>query len=197
MAELIYAQKATIDIHETYPKQTWRNRCTIVSGNGPVNLSIPVEKPHGNATKTIEVVISQHYAWRKNHWRTIHSAYGNAPYFIYYADLVEQLIMDQSVDKLHEFNGKILRTVLDELNLEVSIEITEVFITEPGAAKDLRFCISPKPRERKEYEAPDFTLYYQTFEDRFGFIPNLSIIDLLFNLGPDSADYLRKLDVSG
>ncbi len=196
LAELIHTPKAIIDIHETYPKQTWRNRCAIASGNGPVNLSIPIEKPSGNATKTVDVLISQHYSWRKNHWRTIHSAYRNAPFFIYYADLIEQRIMDEQPVKLHEFNERILRAVLDEMNLDVSFGITETFISQPGDAEDLRFCISPKQRERKGYQGPDFSPYYQIFEDRFGFIPNLSIIDLLFNLGPDSAGYLKQAKLS-
>ncbi len=197
MAELVHAKKATLDIHETYSKQTWRNRCTILSGNGPVNLSIPVEKPNGNATKTVDVIISRHYTWRKNHWRTIHSAYRNAPFFIYYNDLVEQLIMDEKQTRLHELNKNILQALLDEMNVDVSLHTTSEFIREPAGFKDLRFCISPKQRERAAYQTPGFSPYYQIFEDRFGFVPNLTILDLLFNLGPDSAEYLKNAEVSG
>ncbi|TVQ14153.1 MAG: hypothetical protein EA361_08120 [Bacteroidetes bacterium] len=193
--ELINAREVVTDIHETYPKQTWRNRCAIVSGNGPVNLSIPVEKPHGNATKTCDIVISKHYPWRINHWRTIHSAYRNAPFFIYYADLIEQLIMDSGPNMLYELNDTILRALLAELQLEASITFSREFVREPEGMKDRRFCISPKQKDRHGYEAPVFQPYYQVFGDRFGFIPNLSIVDLIFNFGPDTALYLKQTEL--
>ncbi len=185
-------EKVFIDIHETYPKQTWRNRCRIFSANGLMDLTIPVEKPYGNQTKTSEIVISSHNSWQKNHWRSIESAYRNAPYFIYYKDMVEGLVMDTQTSMLYEFNQKVLLNILDDLGIHKSAEFTDSFIHDSSGYIDLRFCISPKVKDRIGRTEIFFETYYQVFADKHGFQPNLSILDLLFNTGPDTLKYLQN-----
>lgn len=181
-----------IDIHETYPKQTWRNRCRILSANGTMDLSIPVEKPGGNRTKTSEIIISSHYSWRKNHLRSIESAYRNAPFYVYYKDLAEDLIMDISSSMLFEFNQKVLLNILNEFGIKKSIEFTDSFIRDSTGFNDFRFSISPKAKDRRNKKETKFEPYYQVFADKYGFQPALSILDLLFNTGPDTLEYLQN-----
>lgn len=188
---LLRATEVMIDLFETYPRQTWRNRCRVLSGNGPVDLSVPVEKPMGNHTRTHQVTISQHYSWKKNHWRTIYSAYRNSPYFIFYADMVEELIMGATAEYLSELNQSVLTTLIKEMDLNIGFEYTQSFISEPGEFLDLRFCISPKERDRKGFAEPAFEPYYQVFDGKYAFLSNACIVDLLFNTGPDAKTYLE------
>ncbi len=191
--EIISHDKAIIDIHETYPKQTWRNRCNIFSANGNISLTIPVEKPFGNQTKTMQIKISKHAAWQKNHWRSIESAYRNSPYFLYYMDLVEHLIMESDSDFLYKKNDKILKSILNETGIKTEIEFTHDFVVDNSEYADYRFSISPKAKDKKGKKEIVFETYYQVFADKYGFLPNLSILDLLFNLGPESIQYLEKM----
>lgn len=187
--------KVVIDLHETYSKQTWRNRCTILGGNGKLDLSIPAEKPSGNHTATKNILLSNHLHWNKIHMRSIVSAYNNAPFFIYYRDLVEHLVLDNQFKLLWELNHKIMSQLLKELELPNEIEYAEEFLhhPDPGNNLDMRFSLSPKNKVLATTVAKTFPPYYQVFEDRFGFQPNLSILDLLFNLGPDASNYLKNL----
>ncbi len=190
---LLHAESAFIDIHETYTRQTWRNRCAIYSGNGPVNLSIPVERPLGNNTPTRDVLTSQHQNWQKAHWRSIESAYRNAPFFLYYGSQVEELIMGTSSStKLIELNNLILTTLCLEMNLDVMVSFTDNFLSDTQGYLDMRFAISPKSKDRKHITDLPFKPYYQVFDERYSFQPNLSILDLLFNLGPDAKKYLMQ-----
>ena len=194
-ALVVQHEEVLIDLHETYSKQTWRNRCSLLSGNGTLHLSIPVEKPHGNHTATSKIVLSNHTNWKKNHLRSIVSAYNNAPFFLYYKDLIQQLLFDNQSNFLCEFNHNIFVKLLKELNIPKEIKYSESFLINPAHSNylDLRFELSPKNKPLASYCASTFPPYYQVFEDRFGFQPNLSILDLLFNLGPDSTDYLKQI----
>lgn len=176
--------------NEFYVKQTYRNRCMIAGPDGPLALTIPVE--HGDLRKplTREVRISEHGNWRHLHWNALCSAYDGSPFFEYYADDFRPLY-EKRFDFLVDFNEALQQTVCEALDLHPQIERRPNYI-EAGEtdACDFRETIRPKV-------SPDFdplfspVPYYQVFGRRTGFLPNLSIVDLLFNMGPEARLVLR------
>jgi hypothetical protein len=173
-----------IDADERYAKQTWRNRCHIADANGRLALSIPVEKPSGATSLTRDIRISNHGAWRRHHWNAITSAYNSSPYFEYYADDFRPFYETQ-YRYLLDFNERLRTLVCRLLDVSPSVSLAAC----PASADDFRESIHPR------HPAVDPTFhpqpYYQVFAHKHGFLPNLSIIDLLFNMGPESPLILR------
>ncbi len=194
MVCLISAGEALLELHETYQRQSWRNRCSIYTANGPRNLIIPVERPSGNHSRISEVLISDHENWRKKHWRSITSAYRNSPYFIYYQDLLAPFFLrtTSNTELLWEFNLKVLQSVTDELSIPATFGFTENYRKSPEGIIDLRNQLTPKTHRREHQIVSYWPVYQQTFSEKHGFKPNLSIADLMFNLGPGSNDYLAE-----
>jgi len=188
-ALLLKCDNILIEAQETYLKQTWRNRATIMSVQGVLDLSIPVIKPHGNKTKTFEIEIDTSQKWQNNHWRAIKSAYNKSPYFLYYKDAIKSLIYSNEKSLLN-YNTAFLRFFLSCFKIEKNITFTEEYHPIPET-EDLRVLLSPKKHSLLPLER--FPVYYQVFSDRFPFIPNLSILDLLVNEGPDGLGYLQQL----
>jgi hypothetical protein len=153
-------------------------------------LSVPVTKAFGNHTATKDILISQVESWKRNHWRAIKSAYLNSPYFEFYADEIEKSIFSPN-HNLVSFTQQLNKVLLQLLGIDKQVMLTTSYIHAPRKIKDLRN-ISPK----KNWFTGEFKPYIQVFDDRHDFIPNLSIIDLLFNLGPGSKSYLEALDLS-
>jgi len=177
-----------IDLHETYKKQTYRNRCNIYTEKGEMSLSIPVRKPEGNHSKTSNVEICYLENWQKNQWKAISSAYQSSPFFLYYKDELDD-ILNKKFNKLNDFNTQLLNKLIEIIGIDVNISYSEDFIELNKFEGDLRFKISPKEKSTIQ----NFHPYTQVFSDRHGFIENLSIIDLLFNLGPETQSYLKSL----
>ena len=186
---LLKAEQIFVEQFETYPKQSYRNRCTVLSGNGELSLSIPVKKVNGNHTLTKDVVFFDEEKWQQNHWRTIQIAYSASPFLLYYADELE-IFYKQKYTNLLEFNLALTLTLCRLIGFNLDITLTKTFEKNPGNFLDLRNRISPK----KPNTIKSFPPYTQVFSDRYPFIPNLSIIDLLFNLGPETGAYLSKLE---
>ena len=182
-----YSAMAKADVvfleqYDYYLKQTYRNRCHIAAANGVMALSIPVEKSAGAKQLTKDVRISAHNDWQIQHWRSIESAYNSTPFFEYYKDDL-QPFYEKKWDFLWDFNWEIQLKILELLDLDLKIQLTEQY--QPSlnlAVVDLRENIHPK----KVTQATKAKPYYQVFEQRFGFQPNLSVVDLLFNMGNES-----------
>ncbi len=189
---LLAKYEVLLEAHETYPKQTYRNRCVIYSEKGSMALSIPVLKRNGNHTNIKEVKIFNEERWYLRHWRALQSAYEAAPYYLYYKDDLEDFYSGK-YESLFEFNLKLIQQVAMLLDIRFKMVLTDTFQKNPDNCTDWREMIHPK-RPLKNIEFPP---YIQVFSDRHGFIPNLSILDLLFNLGPESKAYLRKIILPG
>lgn len=180
---------AIIEQHETWPKQTYRNRTVIITDKGSIPLTVPVNKVNGNHTKTNEITISYHDKWHIKQWRSIETAYQNSPYFLYYSDEIKEVLFSL-YDNLIDLNIKLTKLICELMSIEVTIELSNHFIkTGETNTPDLRYQISPKlPPTLSQ-----FPEYIQVFSDKQPFIPNASILDLLFCLGTESRDYLSRL----
>jgi hypothetical protein len=177
-----------LDPYENYIKQTYRNRCLIATANGKFPLIIPVNRPNGNHTKVKDVQISYFEKWQQLHWRTLNTAYSHSPFFLFYQDVFKPFYHKQ-YKYLVDFNEALFQTVLDLLKLKPQHSFSDKYIeTIDLNSTDYRNSFSPKKKSETI-----FPNYIQVFEEKHGFIPNLSIIDLLFNEGPASIEYLRNL----
>lgn len=186
MAACAVADEIRIEAHETYPKQTIRNHCMIFGPNGKQMLTVPVNKPMGNRTKTKDIRITYESLWQQNHWRSFEAAYNKSPFFLYYQDYLIPFYEDHHTFLL-DFNQKLLETLFMAIRLDKTAELTKTYEKEPVNIDDKRLELAAK---HQPFEHPE---YIQVFSSEHGFIPNLSIIDLLFNLGPETMTYLLSL----
>ena len=186
MAALVKCTSANIEIYETYPKQTFRNRTVIASANGMLSLTVNVSKPNGNHTLTKDITICRKENWPIQHWRAIESAYNASPYFQYYADDIHKLIFGSHTFLL-DLNMDILQFLIKKLKINTSINLTTDFASPAETTDDYRNVFSPKVKGKIDIPA-----YPQVFEERYGFVGEVGVLDLLFNLGPESRQYLHK-----
>jgi hypothetical protein len=169
-----------IERFEHFPKQTFRNRAAIYSPNGSLNLIIPVIKGSKGHTQMKDVKISYDFRWQRIHWMSIETSYRSSAYFEFYEDEFRKFY-EQKWEYLFDYNLEILQLLLKLLKLDIRFSFTEEYNRHidnfAGYRTSIQAKATPKP-------------YFQLFEDRKGFIPNLSIIDLLFNQGPQSLKYI-------
>lgn len=186
---LLLSENAAIEREERYQKQSYRNRTVIMNGNGALNLIIPTIHD-GRMGIVKDVRIEYVTPWQRAHWRSIESAYNNTPYYLYYKDALKPFF-EREYEYLFDFNLQLIQTLMQLLRLDREIQTTTTFT--PYTSEDTRLLIHPKHSRKEDYPFRLKTPYYQVFEGKFGFVPNLSVIDLLFNEGPQAATYLRQL----
>lgn len=174
-----------------YVKGTWRNRCVIATAGGPLVLSVPLLS--GKYLQPLrDVKIAYHEPWQRIHWRSIHDAYRKSPFFEFYADPLEAWFRQQP-EYLVEWNVGLLSIILKALRLPADFETTEAFSAQaPDNFRDLRDAFAFKPRLQRPDPLYRELRYVQVFEDRLGFLPNLSILDLLFCTGPEAVSILLR-----
>jgi hypothetical protein len=180
-----------IEQHESYSKQSYRNRCMILGANGPLTISIPIKKISGTKMPIREVEIDYDTPWQKIHWKAIESAYNCSPFFIYYKDDLKGFYHNR-IRYLFDFNCGLIQIISSLIEINPDIHFTEKFDINPANSHDFRNTIHPKPRMNR-YDN-DFTpvRYYQVFKEKTGFVPGLSIIDLLFNEGNQTIHILES-----
>jgi hypothetical protein len=184
---LIYrAESILIETEENYLKQTYRNRFSILTANGSSSLTVPVltESLKKNLIKDVKIDYSKR--WQQVHLRALISSYKSSAYFEYYFDDIERIISSKP-EYLLDLNLNSLSIVLKITGVNTAIGYTGTFEPVLGSDHDFRYLISPKKEIPGIFSLKE---YYQVFSNKFGFVPGLSILDLIFNLGPDTIDYL-------
>lgn len=177
-----------IEQHDHYQKQTYRNRCTILAANGNLNLTIPIIKNRNTKTPVKDIKIDYDTNWQTVHWKSILSAYNKSPFLEYYIDDFIPFY-EKRWKFLIDYNTELMERVLENLEIETNFTLSENFIPINEISPDFRQIISPK---NKQLTDVDFSPkeYTQAFSAKFNFHSNLSIIDLLFNCGPESISIL-------
>lgn len=172
-----------IEAKETYPKQTYRNRAEIMTASGVRVLTVPVIR--NNHSRTEEVIVDNSNRWGIIHWRTITAAYSASPYFLYYSDDIKNILCAE-YNTLLEIDIATIKWLLKQYKITCSVELTTDWVPPIGESYDYRYTFNPKI----QIPADKFKSYYQVFEDRIPFTPNLSALDLLMNMGPEANNYL-------
>lgn len=190
----LLSSDAEVEQCESFVKQTYRNRCVIDSPQGALTLTVPVEKPSDNNRLIRDLRISDHGNWRHQHWQALTSSYYNSPFFEYYQDDFRPFY-EQRYDFLVDFNEALTQKCIELIDISVTLQRSSNYTPKDtksiGENDDFRDLISPKHSfsdDHTFFPVP----YYQVFADRHGFLPNLSIVDLLFNMGPESIFVLQQ-----
>lgn len=177
---------------ENYNKGSYRNRCHIAGPNGLMRLSVPLVKGKNERQNIRQVRIAYEEPWQRQHWNSIQTAYGSAPYFEFYAEPLRSVLLSHFT-YLFDLNWDLLQVLLSFIPIPGHLELTEKYQpVVPSGLIDLRNTLSP--RRKKQENDPHFkpTPYPQVFLEKNGFIPNLSILDLLFCTGPEASIYLER-----
>lgn len=190
MVAVAKAKEVVFETEDNYQKQSYRNRAYIAHSNGILLLNVPVkhskEKQH---QKYKEVRTEDNFPWQQLHWKSLQSAYRTSPFFEYYEDDLEPFFL-QPAPELMAHNLAIFNLICDLTGLTPTLSFTKEFIKNPEEVTDLRGLANAK--NKKEYALETYT---QVLEANHGFLPNLSILDLLFNEGPNTITYLENQQI--
>ena len=188
-ARLVKQHEIVLEQHDSYTKQTYRNRCLIMGPNGIITLSIPVKRQSGVKTQMRNIRIDYDTNWNKIHWRSLVASYASSPFFDYLADEISPLYQ-KNYKFLIDLNQELVEHTLGFLGLSIGVSCSDTFAP-VGLVGDPRHFIHPK--KDQAVGDPGFLPmeYHQVFSDRLGFRPNLSILDLIFNVGPEALSYLQ------
>ncbi len=180
-----------IEQQENYQKGSYRNRCHIAGANGVLRLSIPLQQGKNEQQHIREVKIAYKEPWQSQHWAGIRSAYGNAPYYEFYAGELRPFYQKR-FEYLFDLSWALLQKMMELLSLDCRLQLTEAYLAEPPASiKGLRNAIHPKAHRRRPDPHFEPIAYPQVFKEKHGFLPNLSILDLLFCTGPEASALLE------
>jgi hypothetical protein len=179
-----YKPDVYLEREEHFPKQTYRNRASIYSPDGILSLTVPVIKGSKNHTSIKDVKISYDFRWQRQHWMSLETCYRRSAYFEYYEDDFAPFYQNK-FEYLFDYNQELFTLLLKLLKIKAELKFTESYEPEYPGIADLRESINPKKQNEVAHKP-----YFQVFDERNGFIPNLSIVDLLFNQGPQAGQYI-------
>lgn len=186
-AKILQYEEIMLEACENFIKSTGRNRCCIAGANGLMRLTIPLQGGRDKKRRYMEVYADPTQRWRAIHWHSLVSAYKHAPYFEHYAPYLEPLYARKELVKLFEWNLELFLLMLRLLKTDRRVVLTETFLPTPGEDTD--------DARNAYYSGESFPSYHQVFIDKNGFIPNLSVLDLLMNVGNEAIDYLKCIKV--
>ncbi|WP_324721461.1 WbqC family protein [Salinimicrobium sp. HB62] len=189
---MLKAKEVVFENEDNYQKQTYRNRMYIYGANGKLLLNIPI-KHTGNKSghqKYRDIRIENDFPWQKQHWKSLENVYRTSPFFEFYEDEFFPLY-HQNFEFLMDFNYHTLELVLECLQTDIPFTKTSEFILEPKGMLNGRTLVEAKNRKPKQLET-----YPQVFQEKFGFLNDLSIVDLIFNEGPNAVNYLQQQELS-
>ena len=181
---ILQSEEIFIETKEHFIKQSLRNRCIIMGANGTQTLTIPKERKSSDKTLISDISISNQDNWQKLHWQSIVSAYNSSPFFEYYKDDL-LTFYNTKHNTLFDFNLKISKTILELMQVENKLNFTSKFQKEFNGLdfRSSKFIL----KNQEEYQ--------QVFCEKYSFVPNLSILDVLFNLGPETTSYLERQSI--
>ena len=184
-AIILKAEEVHIESKEHFVKQSVRNRCSILGANGKQTLTIPKQRKSSDKTIIAEIHISNKDKWQKLHWQSIVSAYNSSPFFDYYKDELEYFYNSTFIN-LFDFNLNLTHKILQLLQEERELKITTEFQANFSGIDFRNYTFNTEKEN----------IYEQVFTEKHDFTPHLSILDLLFNLGPETEEYLLNLDLN-
>lgn len=183
-AILAQNKEVIIETKEHFVKQSFRNRCNIDGANGPLSLTIPLERKSREKTLVSDVAIIYDTPWQSLHWKSLQSTYHHSPFFEFYEEYFQPIFLKEYTT-LFEFNLDLIKQFIKLLQIDCKILFSKSF--EHDYTIDYRPVFSTKNKA-----VPKFDRYIQVFQDRHDFVNNLSVFDLLFNLGPEGLIYLKN-----
>lgn len=190
MAAMVQAKEVVFEMDDNYQKQSYRSRTYIAHSNGKLLLNIPIKhSKDGSKQKTKDVVIENSFPWQVQHWKSLESAYRTSPYFEFYEDDLKPLFF-KPASSLFDFNLEALNLICELLDLNIDNTFTTEYFKNPPQ-QDLRYLVNPKLKTDFKMDS-----YFQVLTEENEFLPNLSILDLLFNEGPNSVMYLENQDLA-
>lgn len=187
---LLREKGIVVEQFEHYTKQTYRNRCMIMGPNGIITLSIPVKRVRGRKNRIRDIRIDYDTPWNRIHWRSLEASYSSSPFFEFMKDELFPLY-ERRFEFLMDLNLELLAATLQWLRWDIPVQLSEAYHDMP-ADKDPRIWIDPKSEPSRAYPGFQPVAYPQVFADRLGFQKNLSILDLLFNEGPNAGSILQN-----
>ena len=190
MAAMVQSKEVVFEMDDNYQKQSYRSRTYIAHSNGVLLLNIPIKhRKDVKKNKTKDTIIENSFPWQLQHWKSLESAYRTSPYFEFYEDELKPIFL-KPTDSLFHFNLEVLDLIFELLDLKIKYTFTAEYFKKPSQ-QDLRYLVNPKLKI-------DFKLdsYFQVLTKQHEFLPNLSILDLLFNEGPNAVIYLENQKIN-